>query len=141
MSAPLPTRRDEDYRYADLAALEPLWPVAVERIVLAPGERGTKSIVLDAPNDVARALEIELGAGATFDLRLLNTGGGYGRFALTVTLGEGADFTFGAAQLGGDNQTLETVTTVTHAAKNATSRQTIRSTATGHSCSSAARSA
>ena len=132
MSALLPTRRDEDYRYADLAALEPLWPVAVERIVVAPGESGAKSIVLDAPNDVARALEIELGAGAKFDLRLLNVGGGYGRFALSVTLGEGADFTFGAAQLGGDSQTLETVTTVTHAAPNATSRQTIRSVLGGH---------
>ena len=54
MSA-LPTRRDEDYRYADLAALEPLWPVAVERIVVAAGESGAKAIVLDAPNDVARA--------------------------------------------------------------------------------------
>ena len=132
MNAPLPTRREEDYRYADLAALEPLWPVAVERIVLAQGESGTKSIVLDAPNDVARALEIELGAGATFDLRLLSTGGAYGRFALTVTLGEGADFSFGAAQLGGGAQTLETVTTVTHAAPNATSRQTIRSVLAGH---------
>ena len=132
MNAPLPTRREEDYRYADLAALEPLWPVAVERIVLAQGESGTKSIVLDAPNDVARALEIELGAGATFDLRLLSTGSGYGRFALSVTLGEGADFSFGAAQLGGGAQTLETVTTVTHAAPNATSRQTIRSVLAGH---------
>ncbi len=132
MSAPLPTRRDEDYRYADLAALEPLWPVAIERIVLAQGESGTKSIVLDAPNDVARALEIELGAGATFDLRLLSTGSGYGRFALSVTLGEGADFTFGAAQLGGGAQTLETVTTVTHAAPNATSRQIVRSVLAGH---------
>ena len=132
MSAPLPTRRDEDYRYADLAALEPLWPVAVERIVVAPGESGSRAIVLDAPNDVARALEIELGAGATFDLRLLNIGGGYGRFGLSVTLGEGADFTFGAAQLGGGAQTLETITTVTHAAPNATSRQTVRSVLAGH---------
>ena len=127
-----PTRHDEDFRYADLAALEPLWPVVVERIVVAAGESGAKSIVLDAPNDVARAVEIELGAGAKFDLRLLNTGGGYGRFALSVTLGEGADFTFGAAQLGGGAQTLETVTTVTHAAPNATSRQTIRSVLAGH---------
>ena len=128
----LPTRHDEDFRYADLAALEPLWPVAVERIVVAPGESGAKSIVLDAPNDVARAVEIELGAGAKFDLRLLSIGGGYGRIALSATLGEGADFTFGAAQLGGDRQTLETVTTVTHAAPNATSRQTIRSVLAGH---------
>ena len=132
MSAPLPTRREEDYRYADLAALEPLWPVAVERIVVAPGESGSRAIVLDAPNDVARALEIELGAGATFDLRLLNIGGGYGRFGLSVTLGEGADFTFGAAQLGGGAQTLETITTVTHAAPNATSRQIVRSVLAGH---------
>ena len=132
MSALLPTRRNEDYRYADLAALAPLWPVAVERIVIAPGDSGTKSIVLDAPNDVARALEIELGAGAKFDLHLLNIGGGYGRFALSVTLGEGADFTFRAAQLGGESQTLETVSTVTHAAPNATSRQTIRSVLSGH---------
>ena len=50
----LPTRRDEDFRYADLAALERVWPVAVERIVVAPGETGARSIVLDAPNDVAR---------------------------------------------------------------------------------------
>ena len=128
----LPTRHDEDFRYADLAALEPLWPVAVERIVVAPGESGAKSIVLDAPNDVARAVEIELGAGAKFDLRLLSIGGGYGRIALAVTLGEGADFTFGAAQLGGDRQTLETVTTVTHAAPNATSRQVVRSVLAGH---------
>ena len=106
--------------------------MAVERIVLAAGERGAKSIVLDAQGDVARALEIELGAGAAFDLRLLSTGGGYGRFALNVTLGEGADFTFGAAQLGGDSQTLETVTTVTHAARDATSRQIVRSVLAGH---------
>ena len=132
MNAPLPSRRDEDYRYADIAALAPLWPVAVERIVLAAGESGAKSIVLDAPNDVARALEIELGAGAVFDLRLLNTGGGYARFALNVTLGEGADFTFGAAQLGGASQTLETITTVTHAARDASSRQIVRSVLAGH---------
>jgi Fe-S cluster assembly protein SufD len=128
----LPTRRDEDFRYADLAALAPLWPVAVERIVLGAGESGARSIVLDATNDVARAVEIELGATAKFDLRLLNVGGAYGRFALTVTLGEGADFAFGAAQLGGGAQTLETVTTITHAAPDATSRQVVRSVLAGH---------
>ena len=40
--------------------------------------------------------------------------------------------TFGAAQLGGDAQTLETVTTVTHAARDATSRQIVRSVLAGH---------
>ena len=128
----LPTRRDEAFRYADLAALERVWPVAPERIAVGEGESGSQSIMLDAPNDVARSLAIELGVGARFDLRLLNAGGAYGRLALDVTLGEGAEFTFGAAQLGGGAQTLEIVTVVTHAAPDATSRQTIRSVLAGH---------
>ena len=132
MSLPLPTRRDEAFRYADLAALEALWPVAPERIVLAAGEKRSQSIVLDAPNDVARSLEIELGAGAKFDLRVLNAGGAYGRLGLTVTLREGAEFQFGAAQLGAGKQTLEIVSTVRHAAPDAVSRQVVRSVLAGH---------
>jgi len=128
----VPTRRDEDFRYADLTALEALWPVAAEKIVLGADETDERSIVLDAPNDVARELDIELGAGAKLDLRLLNAGGAYGRFALTVTLGEGADFQFGAAQLGSGEQTLEIVSTVRHAAPDAVSRQVIRSVLAGH---------
>jgi len=133
MTAPLPTRRDEEFRYADLAALETLWPVAPERTTVAAGEERGQAIVLDAPNDVARALEIELGAGAKFDLRVLNAGGAYGRLALTVILGEGADFRFGAAQLGSGEQTLEIVSTVRHAAPDAVSRQVVRSVLSGHS--------
>jgi len=132
MSAPLPTRRDEDFRYADLAALERLWPVSPERIVVGAGETRSQAIVLDAPNDIARALEIELGAGAKFDLRVLNAGGAYGRLALTVSLGEGAEFHFGAAQLGAGEQTLEIVSTVRHAAPDAVSRQVVRSVLAGH---------
>ena len=128
----LPTRRDEAFRYADLAALERVWPVAPERIVLEPGEARSQAIVLDAPHDVARSLAVELNAGAKFDLRVLNAGAAYGRLSLDVTLREGADFTFGAAQLGGGAQTLEIVTVVTHAAPDATSRQTIRSVLAGH---------
>ena len=90
----LPSRRDEAFRYADLAALERVWPVAPERIAVAPGEAAAHAIVMDAPNDQAREIEVELGAGARLDLRLLNAGGAYGRFALTVTLAERADFHF-----------------------------------------------
>jgi len=132
VSHPLPTRRDEDFRYADLEALAPLWPVAVERIVLGAGEERALSVVLDAPNDVARELAIELGEGARFDLRLLNAGGAYGRFGLSVTLGKGAEFHFGAAQLGSGRQTLEIVSTVRHAARDAVSRQVVRSVLAGH---------
>ena len=127
----LPTRRDEEYRYADLAALAPLWPVAVEIIEVAAGKSDGLTIAAstDAP---VRSLAIVLGAGARFDLRILNAGVAYGRIALSVSLGEGADFTLGAAQLGGASETLEIVTTVTHAAPNATSRQIVRSVLAGH---------
>ena len=127
----LPTRRDEDFRYADLAALEPLWPIAPERIVLGAQETGALAIIHTAAAPVARALEIELAAGAQFALHLLDAGAGYGRFAVRVTLGEGAEFSFGAAQLAGAGQTLEVVTEVTHAAPDAVSRQVVRSVAAG----------
>ena len=127
----LPTRRDEDFRYADLAALAPLWPVAVEMIEVAAGGFDALTIVASADAPV-RSLAIALGAGARFDLRILNAGVAYGRIGLTVTLGEGADFTLGAAQLGRASETLEIVSTVHHAAPNATSRQIIRSVLAGH---------
>ena len=50
----LPTRRDEDFRYADISALAPLWPVAVERIVLAPGEKRALTLVESGSTPVAR---------------------------------------------------------------------------------------
>ena len=126
----LPTRRDENFRYADLAALAPLWPVAVEMIEVAAGGFDALTIVASADAPV-RSLAIALGVGARFDLRILNAGVAYGRIGLTVTLGEGADFTLGAAQLGRASETLEIVTTVHHAGPNAISRQIIRSVLAG----------
>lgn len=127
----LPTRRDEDFRYADLAALAPLWPVAPQRIVLGAGERGAEAVIHTGAEAVARDIVIELGAGASFALHLLNAGGAYGRFVVKVTLGEGAEFTLGAAQLAGGGQVLEVVTEVTHAGRDAVSRQVVRSVAGG----------
>src|SRR6185503_9170768 len=65
-------------------------------------------------------------------LRVLAASGGYGRIAVTATLGKGAEFTFGAAQVAGSEQTLEVVTEVRHTAPDAVSRQVIRSVAAGH---------
>src|SRR3546814_598120 len=77
----------------------------------------------------------DLGKGAVAALHILNVGGAFGRIELAVTLHEGADFTLGAAQIGGGTQNLEIITTVTHAEPGATSRQIVRSvlggTATG----------
>lgn len=122
----LPTRKEEDFRYADLVALERVWPVAVEEIAVAAGEAG--AMVLAPEGDaVARHLAITLAPGASFDLRVLNASHAYGRVALDVRLEKGASFTLGAAQVGGGAQVLELVTNVVHAGPDATSRQVVRS--------------
>lgn len=127
-----PTRKDEDFRYADLAALAPLWPVAVETITVAAGESGNLALVLDGGEPVAREIAIMLGDGASFDLRVLNAPSSYGRVAVKVELGRGASFTLGAAQLAGGDQTVEIVTDVLHAQPDAVSRQIVRSVAGGN---------
>ena len=123
----LPTRKDEMFRYADLDALAGVWPVALEEILVASGHSTSLSIVEDSAGTVARHLVIELEAGATFDLRILNSGAAFGRIAVDARLGEGASFTLGAAQLGTGSQVLEIVTEVSHDEPGATSRQTVRS--------------
>ena len=125
----LPTRRDETYRYTDLAALKPLWPVAVEAIALAAGESRALSIINTGSAAVVRELAITLAAGAAFDLRILTAGPAYARIAVRADLGAGARFTLGAAQLAAGPQTLEVVTEVVHAGPDAASVQTVRSVA------------
>lgn len=127
----LPTRKDEAFRYADLAALAPLWPLAEERIVLAAGESRALTLTNTGADAVARDLAVELGAGASFTLHVLSAPGAYGRIAVRAVLGQGAQFTLGAAQLAGGEQTVELVTEVTHAAPDAVSRQVVRSVAAG----------
>ena len=127
----LPTRKDEAFRYSDVAALAGVWPVTREDIRVAAGEEAALAIVTPAGGAVARSLSIKLAAGAKFDLRILNAAPTFGRIAVEVELGEGADFTLGAAQLGSGDQTLEIVTEVVHAAPNAVSRQLVRSVLAG----------
>ncbi|MEL0250740.1 MAG: SufD family Fe-S cluster assembly protein [Novosphingobium sp.] len=126
MSA-LPTRKDEAFRYADLAALEALWPLPVQEIRVAAGEQGASVIVLDGANYAAQDIAITLEDGAEYDLRLLNAGSAYGRIAIRVTLSKGAKFHLGAAQIAGGEQTAEIVTEVVHAQPDAFSSQVVRS--------------
>ncbi len=129
----IPTKRDEAFRYSDLTALAGVWPVLREEILVPSGQSTTLSIVeTDAASAVARHLVIEVEAGASFDLRILNCGAAYGRIAVDARLGEGANFTLGAAQLGNASQNLEIITEVTHAAPNAVSKQVVRSVLAGH---------
>lgn len=128
----LPTRADEAFRYADLAALATLWPLPAQAVDVAAGESGSLSVVLTGDAPEARDLVITLGEGAHYDLRLLNAGSGYGRIAVKVRLAKGARFHLGAAQLGGGNQTVEIVTEVVHAEPDAISSQVVRSVLAGH---------
>jgi len=127
----LPTRKDEAFRYSDLDALAPLWPVADEPIFVGDNEEGALTLILDGKADVARTLSINLSANARFDLRILSFAGKFCRVQISVLLADGASFTFGAAQLGGSKQTLEIDTEVTHQGENATSRQVVRSVLAG----------
>ena len=121
----LPTRRDEAWRYSDAKAVAALWPVPAAVVIdVAAGETVSRHLVADRG---IRDFAITLGAGARLDFHLLNSGDGYGRVAIDVTLHDGAHFEFGAVQVGGGGAKLEIVTTVRHVEPNATSRQTVRS--------------
>ncbi len=131
MTAALPTRHDEAWRYADLGALAPLWPVTPETIVLAAGETAAHTLILNGAGAEVRDITITLGEGAHLAFHALNAARGYGRMALRVTLARGARFEFGAAQLAAGDQTVEIVTEVVHAEPDATSHQIVRQVLAG----------
>jgi Fe-S cluster assembly protein SufD len=119
VSAPLPTRHDEAWRYSDIAAVEAAWPLpAPESIIVPAAGHFARTIVQDS--GTIHQLDIAIGKGATAVIHILNIGGEYGRVELNVTLHEKADFKLGAVQIGGNAQTLEIITTVTHAEPSAT---------------------
>lgn len=134
MSLAAPTRRDEAWRYSDIAAVAAAWPLpAPESIIIPAGGDFARTIIQDGGS--IHRLDLAIGKAANAAVHVLNIGGDYGRVELNVTLHDGADFKLGAVQIGGGAQTLEIVTTVTHAEPNATSSQIVRSvlasTATG----------
>lgn len=130
MNLPAPTRHNEAWRYSDIAAVEAAWPLpAPESVIVPAGGRFARTIIQDGGS--IHQLDIAIGKGATAAIHVLNTGGEYGRVELNVTLHEGADFKLGAVQIGGGSQTLEVVTTVTHAEPGATSSQIVRSVLAG----------
>lgn len=135
----LPTHRDEDWRYSDVAALASIWPLpAPERIAVGAGESVTRSLLQDAGDDavIVRDHVIDIAAGGAMTCHVLNIGGTLGRVTFDVTLHEGARFDLDAAIIGGGDQVLEIVTRVTHAEPGAVSRQTVRSVLGGHATGS-----
>ncbi len=126
--AALPTRKDEAWRYSDLAALDKLWPSpAPDEITLGADERGALSLI--ARGERVQDYRVTLGAGATQTVHLLALGGPLTRVTFDVTLAQGAHFELKAVLLAGTGETVELVTRLGHDQPAATSNQSVRAIA------------
>jgi Fe-S cluster assembly protein SufD len=133
MTAPFPTRRQEEWRYADLDALRPVWEQFAEAVTLTVGAgEELEEIWLPVPDDVQlRRVQLALEEGAKARLFVLNTAAVYGRIELEVSLEERAHFELFAANIGTGLSTNEIVTNVKHVGVSGRSRQMIRSVLNG----------
>ncbi len=135
----LPTSRDEEWRYADFAALATLAPERFgewKEVALAAGETRRKCLVLGGDAPELHRLRLTVGEGARAELFVVNCGGDYTRLEAEVRLARGAHFQFGGVTIGGGEATREFVTRTVHAEPEATSHQVVRAvhwgTATGN---------
>lgn len=131
MSAlPVPSRRQEDWRYSNIEAVASIWPLPEPTIIaVGAGEEAAHMLLQDAADDVAVVHDyvIDVAAGGSCIFHLLNIGGRLGRVTFRVTLGQGAHFGLHGAMIGGGEQTLEIITSVNHAEADGTSEQVVRS--------------
>ena len=137
--ATLPTPRQEEWRYADFAALEALAPERFgewREVEVPAGETWRECVVLDGESPELHRVRLAVGEGARAELFAVNAGGDYARLEVDVRLGKGGHFQFGGVTIGGGEATREFVTRTVHAEPEATSEQVVRSvhwgTATGN---------
>jgi Fe-S cluster assembly protein SufD len=133
VTAPFPTRKQEEWRYADLDALRPVWQQFAEPLTLTVGAgESFEKIWLPSDDPVqVRRVQIALEAGAKARIFVLNAASEYGRIELEVSLAEGADFELFGANIGTGLSTNEIVTNVKHIGVGGRSRQVIRSVLNG----------
>jgi len=125
----LPTPKQEEWRYADFAALKTLAPERFdewETVELAPGETRRECLVLKGSAPELHRIRLVVGKGARAELFAVNAGGDYARLEVQVRLAEGAHFQFGGVTIGGGEATREFVTRTVHAEPGATSDQVVR---------------
>jgi len=133
MTAPFPTRKQEEWRYADLDALRPVWQQFAEPLTLTvgPGETFEKQWLTGDDEVLVRRVQVALEKGASARIFVLNSALEYGRIELEVLLAEGAEFELFGANIGTGTSTNEIVTNVKHIGAGGRSRQTIRSVLNG----------
>ena len=133
MTAPFPSHKQEEWRYADLEALQPVWERFAEPVTLTVGAgESLEEIWLPTTDDVQlRRVQLALGAQAQARIFALNAAQVYGRVEIEVSLDEGAEFELFGANIGTDLSTNEVVTNIKHVGVAGRSRQTIRSVLNG----------
>ena len=133
MTAPFPTHKQEEWRYADLDALKPVWEQFAEPVTLTVGAgENLEEIWLPGVDDVQlRRVQLALGGGAKARIFALNSAPVYGRIELEVSVGEGAEFELYGANIGTGLSTNEIVTNVKHLGVGGRSRQVVRSVLNG----------
>jgi Fe-S cluster assembly protein SufD len=133
MTAPFPTHKQEEWRYADLDALKPVWAQFAEPVTLTVGPGDTfEKVWLPGDDEVLlRRVQIAVEAGARARIFALNTAPIYGRIELEVSLAESAEFELFGANIGTGLSTNEIVTSVRHVGVGGRSRQVIRSVLNG----------
>ena len=133
MTAPFPTHRQEEWRYADLEALKPVWEQFATplTVTVGPGE-SFEEVWLASGKDVQlRRVQIALEEGAKARLFARNTAPIYGRIEIEVSLAQGAEFELFGANIGTGVSTNEIVTCVKHSAPGGRSLQVVRSVLAG----------
>jgi Fe-S cluster assembly protein SufD len=138
MTAPFPSHKQEEWRYADLDALKPVWEQFAEPVTLTVGAgEEFEEIWLPVADDVQlRRVRLALGDRAKARIFALNAAPVYGRIELEVSLAEGAEFEMFAANIGTGLSTNEIVTNVKHIGVAGRSRQVIRSVLNGKAAGS-----
>jgi Fe-S cluster assembly protein SufD len=133
MTAPFPTHKQEEWRYADLDALRPVWQQFAEPLTLTvgPGETFEKVWLPGDDEVLVRRVQIALEKGSKARIFALNTAPVYGRIELEVSLAEGAEFELFGANIGTGLSTNEIVANVKHVGVGGRSRQVIRSVLNG----------
>jgi Fe-S cluster assembly protein SufD len=133
VTAPFPTRKQEEWRYADLDALQPVWEQFAQPLTLTVGVgESFEEVWLPIADDVqVKRMQIALEANAKARLFVLNSAPVYGRIEIEISLAQGAEFELFGANIGAGISTNEIVTIVKHVGENGRSRQVVRSVLNG----------
>lgn len=125
MTAPLPTRKQERWRYADFKAVEQLWPAPPARLISVPAGRHAEEVVRVRDGGI-HDIRVEVGEGASLALVLVVISDSYARVAVDAHLQARSAIDIGGIILGRGDSVQEIVTDVRHENVAATSRQRVR---------------